>query len=195
MNLSGGNKGKNLQKENTVALPVGKRMRYELENKIRNESELLGSTIGFINNIVDTMDNLISGYKDSLQEKADNTTNQNLEKVRKQLRKGDHIRVRLHLPYLCELIKVKCYHHGIYDGNGKVYEYKGSSKGPNYIRKCDLKDFARGRDIMIDNREEAKYSGDEIIKRAESRLGEQKYNILYNNCESYATWCRCGNAI
>lgn len=179
----------------TRVLPIGKRQRYEFECKMRNEHELLGGTMGFVNNVIDTCENFISRYGDNTQEMEDNAVNQNYEKVKGQLRKGDHIRVKLCLPYLSKLINVKCYHHGIYDGNGMVYEYKGSSTGPNYIRKCDLKSFARGKEIMVDNREEAIYSEDEIVRRAESRLGEQDYNILYNNCENYATWCRCGCAL
>ena len=35
-----------------------------------------------------------------------------------------------------------------------------------------------------------KLSQDEIIERAKSRLGERKYNALFNNCEHFAYWCR-----
>jgi hypothetical protein len=31
-----------------------------------------------------------------------------------------------------------------------------------------------------------------VINRAMSRLGEQKYNLLFNNCEHFATWCKTG---
>jgi hypothetical protein len=33
---------------------------------------------------------------------------------------------------------------------------------------------------------------DVTIERAESRLGEKKYNLLFNNCEHFATWCKTG---
>ena len=30
------------------------------------------------------------------------------------------------------------------------------------------------------------------LRRAMSRLGEQNYNLLFNNCEHFATWCKTG---
>ena len=30
------------------------------------------------------------------------------------------------------------------------------------------------------------------VERAESRLGEHKYNLLFNNCEHFASWCKTG---
>jgi hypothetical protein len=36
--------------------------------------------------------------------------------------------------------------------------------------------------------------GDVVVRRAESRLGEKKYNLLFNNCEHFATWCKTGIA-
>lgn len=35
-------------------------------------------------------------------------------------------------------------------------------------------------------------SPDETIRRAKSRLGETKYNLMMNNCEHYAIWCKTG---
>ena len=36
------------------------------------------------------------------------------------------------------------------------------------------------------------YSPDETIERAKSRLGEDAYNLLTNNCEYFALWCKTG---
>lgn len=36
------------------------------------------------------------------------------------------------------------------------------------------------------------YSPDETIERAKSRLGEKEYNLVTNNCEHYAIWCKTG---
>ena len=36
------------------------------------------------------------------------------------------------------------------------------------------------------------YSASETVKRAESRLGEDKYNLLFSNCEHFAIWCKTG---
>lgn len=36
------------------------------------------------------------------------------------------------------------------------------------------------------------YSPEDTVKRAYSRLGEQSYNLLSNNCEHFAIWCKTG---
>lgn len=36
------------------------------------------------------------------------------------------------------------------------------------------------------------YSPEETVRRAESRLGEKKYNIISNNCEHFVLWCKTG---
>lgn len=33
---------------------------------------------------------------------------------------------------------------------------------------------------------------DEVVTRARSRLGQRGYNLLHNNCESFARWCVVG---
>ena len=34
------------------------------------------------------------------------------------------------------------------------------------------------------------YDAYTVLERAMSRLGERKYNLLANNCEHFATWCK-----
>lgn len=36
------------------------------------------------------------------------------------------------------------------------------------------------------------YSPEETVSRARSRLGESNYNLLLNNCEHFAIWCKTG---
>lgn len=36
------------------------------------------------------------------------------------------------------------------------------------------------------------YSPSEVVERAKSRLYEQKYNLIFNNCEHFAIWCKTG---
>ncbi len=36
------------------------------------------------------------------------------------------------------------------------------------------------------------YSPEKTIERAKSRLGEGSYNLLINNCEHFAIWCKTG---
>lgn len=39
-----------------------------------------------------------------------------------------------------------------------------------------------------------KYSPEETLKRAYSRIGETRYSVINNNCEHFALWCKTGNA-
>lgn len=36
------------------------------------------------------------------------------------------------------------------------------------------------------------YSPEETVARAESRVGENKYSLAFNNCEHFALWCKTG---
>lgn len=36
------------------------------------------------------------------------------------------------------------------------------------------------------------YSSDETVKRAKSRRDENSYNLVTNNCEHFAIWCKTG---
>ncbi len=38
------------------------------------------------------------------------------------------------------------------------------------------------------------YSPAETIERAESRLGEEKYDLFLNNCACFALWCKTGES-
>ncbi|MBR4175040.1 MAG: lecithin retinol acyltransferase family protein [Lachnospiraceae bacterium] len=36
------------------------------------------------------------------------------------------------------------------------------------------------------------YSPEETVQRARSKLGEKQYNLVFNNCEHLAVWCKTG---
>lgn len=81
-------------------------------------------------------------------------------------------------------------HHGIDCGDGTVIHYRKPSET---IERTSLATFTRGNYIYI--KEYLKgfcFIPDIVVQRAESRLGEQKYNLLFNNCEHFATWCKTG---
>jgi hypothetical protein len=77
-------------------------------------------------------------------------------------------------------------HHGIDCGNGTVIEYS-----EDCIRRIPIAEFSQGKTIY---QEQYDYcdSPNIVIQRAESRLGERKYNLVFNNCEHFATWCKTG---
>lgn len=79
-------------------------------------------------------------------------------------------------------------HHGIDCGDGTVIHYR---KGTEKIERNPIEYLADGRQVYI-KKYPVRYIADSTIQRAESRLGERKYNLLFNNCEHFATWCVTG---
>jgi len=49
-----------------------------------------------------------------------------------------------------------------------------------------------GSIALSGNRGMKLYSPPETVERAQSRLGEEKYNLFSNNCEHFAVWCKTG---
>ncbi|MCS6813104.1 MAG: lecithin retinol acyltransferase family protein [Cyanobacteria bacterium] len=79
-------------------------------------------------------------------------------------------------------------HHGIDCGDGTVIHYR---KGTETVTRTSLEEFTDGRPIYVKTYK-VSYIPDVTVRRAESRLGEQEYNLLTNNCEHFATWCKTG---
>ncbi|TAF57505.1 MAG: NC domain-containing protein [Oscillatoriales cyanobacterium] len=81
-------------------------------------------------------------------------------------------------------------HHGIDAGDGTVIHYSKRTAEAT-VRQTSIEEFAQGG--RIHKREYATcYIADSAVQRARSRIGEQKYNLLLNNCEHFATWCKTG---
>ena len=87
-------------------------------------------------------------------------------------------------------------HHGIYVGRGMVVHYAGLCQllhsGP--VEEVTLSRFSMGRPVRIVEHSESKYSPQEIVRRARSRLGENDYQVLRNNCEHFCNWCISGRS-
>lgn len=87
-------------------------------------------------------------------------------------------------------------HHGIYVGNGRVVHYAGfassAHRGP--VEEVELTRFAAGHALTIRLTPSARYVGDEAVCRARSRLGENRYRLLTNNCEHFCAWCLLGES-
>ncbi|MFH6601726.1 lecithin retinol acyltransferase family protein [Ectopseudomonas khazarica] len=97
-----------------------------------------------------------------------------------------------HLPIGAHLVSPRRFymHHGIYLGYGEVAHYSGFSSslkaGP--VEIINLAGFASGKPVWL-MQERGKFSNDEIVKRARSRVGERQYKLLSNNCEHFCSWC------
>ena len=84
-------------------------------------------------------------------------------------------------------------HHGIYVGNGKVVHYGAPDRrlgGP--VQEISLCNFTRGHPLWIRCHERVRFSCAEVIGRARSRVGEDRYRVLSNNCEHFCEWCLQG---
>ena len=78
-------------------------------------------------------------------------------------------------------------HHGIDLGDGTVAHYLEGRE----ILRSPFADFSQGEVVSVTEHADASPIG-VTLRRAMSRLGEQNYNLLFNNCEHFATWCKTG---
>ncbi len=61
------------------------------------------------------------------------------------------------------------------------------------ILRSSQSEFSRGLTITtVDYPAESCSPTEETLQRARGRLGEQNYNLLFNNCEHFAYWCKTG---
>ena len=90
-------------------------------------------------------------------------------------------------------------HHGIYVGNGEVIHYAGFCEIFKYepVGQVSLAEFQREATHIdiISHHNNCIYTPEEIVCRAKSRLHENKYSLLRNNCEHFVSWCITGKAI
>jgi len=85
-------------------------------------------------------------------------------------------------------------HHGIYAGVGKVVHYAGLSRGLRRgpVEEISLSRFAAGHPVSVVSGMPPKFEGREVARRARSRIGEDNYRLLTNNCEHFCEWCLRG---
>ena len=78
-------------------------------------------------------------------------------------------------------------HHGIDLGDGTVAHYLEGRE----ILRSPISEFSQGEVVNVTEHADASPAG-VTLRRAMSRLGEQNYNLLFNNCEHFAIWCKTG---
>lgn len=96
---------------------------------------------------------------------------------------GEHVRVK----------RLGYWHHGIDCGDGTVIHYSGemSEKRDAHVRRTPVSEFTQGAPIEVVRHRHA-LEPEQVVARAESRLGEKRYRLLRNNCEHFARWCATG---
>ena len=87
-------------------------------------------------------------------------------------------------------------HHGVYAGAGRVIHYGGFSRLfiSSPVEEVSLQDFTLGRGLAIQPWVDPRFFGKEVVERARSRIGENSYRLLSNNCEHFAEWCIGGSS-
>jgi len=95
--------------------------------------------------------------------------------------KGDHIKVK----------RKGYYHHGIHVGKKRVIHFTGEpgQKPGAEIKETSPEDFLLGGKLEI-----VSYSNclpiEETLNIAKSFVGAKGYNLIFNNCEHFARYCK-----
>lgn len=97
--------------------------------------------------------------------------------------RGDHVFVRRRRRYT---------HHGIDCGDGTVIHYVGGWGSIRRIERTSWEIFADGSEAFVREHRQP-LPVEEIVRNAESRLGEHGYHLVRNNCEHFATWAATGS--
>lgn len=90
-------------------------------------------------------------------------------------------------------------HHGIYCGNGQVVHYSGFAQA---FKKGSLEITTLERFLGSEKKyyvikypaNKVMFSAKDIVRRALSRVGEDRYNLVFNNCEHFVAWCVTGKS-
>ncbi len=85
-------------------------------------------------------------------------------------------------------------HHGIYVGDDRVIHYSGLADGLDSgpVEESDIRTFAGKKGFAVKTYKQS-FPQQEIVHRAESRLGEDLYDVFSNNCEHFCLWCIVGD--
>lgn len=92
---------------------------------------------------------------------------------------------------------VRYRHFGVYCGNEIVIHHPGWLDGDvtGTIGRVSLTEFSCGAQPEV-----ARFMPSEclppeaVVQRAESRLGESSYHLLFGNCEHFVYWCKTGRS-
>ena len=87
-------------------------------------------------------------------------------------------------------------HHGIYVGAGKVVHYAGLNRGwrRRPVEEVTIDEFANGHPIELQRAPHSTLESHQVVERARSRMGENEWRLLTNNCEHFCEWCVRGKA-
>ncbi|WP_235430208.1 lecithin retinol acyltransferase family protein [Cupriavidus pauculus] len=98
-----------------------------------------------------------------------------------QMRAGDHLWVQ----------RLGYQHHGLASGPYTVIQYSGKDGifETGIIEEVPLSTFASGKAVQKIDHPRRLHSRSASVQRARERIGEEKYNLVFNNCEHFVMWC------
>lgn len=148
------------------------RIRRKEEEIAYNINSKLGEVVEKKNNVERSIENCMESNSYPL--------------LKRLIDKSDNFMVGDHVYIQC----IGFTHHGLYIGSGMVIHYSGG-----LIRYDTIEDFSEGKNIYVRSEIDSpmKYSRSIVVSRAESRLNETEYNLVFNNCEHFVLWCRSGS--
>lgn len=101
--------------------------------------------------------------------------------------RGDHIQAR----------RPGYTHDGIDCGDGWVIHLTAvgaGSKATAMVQRTTLREFGAGDRVVVKPYAPGTtFAPDEVVARARRLLGRRGYNLLANNCEHFARWCKTGD--
>ena len=87
-------------------------------------------------------------------------------------------------------------HHAIDLGDGWFVQYSGLADGlrAGPVRVVCRQRFSHGVPVRVRWYPDKPFTHPEVAERAISRVGEDRYSVLFNNCEHFASWAATGRA-
>jgi hypothetical protein len=88
-------------------------------------------------------------------------------------------------------------HYGVYAGDGRVVHFAplagAEINAENaVVHETTLEAFLKGGVLAVDSASRAKFSREEIVRRARRSAGSKDYCLVVHNCEHFARWCVTG---
>lgn len=85
-------------------------------------------------------------------------------------------------------------HHGIYVGKGRVIHYSGLA---HFIKKkpieiTTLEKFTHNKTVIVRQYNQPKFKGRHVVRRMRTRMHENNYHLIINNCEHLCSWAITG---
>lgn len=101
--------------------------------------------------------------------------------------KSETIRAGDHLWIQC----IGYAHHGIASGPNSVIHYLGKNGifGDGIIAQTSLYKFSEGATLHKKEHPNRRHTRAQSVARALERIGEAEYNLVFNNCEHFVSWC------